>query len=49
MPSHHNKDTLTIPDLVKVLDMLMQAEYSTDYLSNQLKKNRKKKRRGLSS
>lgn len=39
----HQKDTLTIPDLVKVLDMLMQAEYSTDYLPNQLKNNRKKK------
>jgi hypothetical protein len=45
----HQKDTLTIPDLVKVLDMLMQAEYSTDYLPNQLINNRNKKnRRGLS-
>lgn len=43
------KDTLTIPDLVKVLDMLTQAEYSTDYLPNQLKnKRRKKKRKGWS-
>ncbi|WP_426091317.1 relaxase/mobilization nuclease domain-containing protein [Flavobacterium sp. DSR3-2] len=43
------KDTLTIPDFVKLLDMLMQAEYSTDYLPNQLKnKRRKKKRKGLS-
>nr|WP_315203572.1 relaxase/mobilization nuclease domain-containing protein [uncultured Flavobacterium sp.] len=39
----HQKDTLTIPDLVKVLDMLMQAEYSTDYLLNQLKNKRRKK------
>ena len=45
----YQKDTLTIPDLVNALDMLMQAEYSPDYLSNQLKnKRRKKKRRGLS-
>lgn len=43
------KDSLIIPDLVKLLDMLMQAEYSTDYLPNQLKnKRRKKKRKGLS-
>jgi hypothetical protein len=43
------KDTLTIPDFVKLLDMLMQAEYSTDYLPNQLKNKRtKKKRKGLS-
>jgi hypothetical protein len=43
------KDTLTIPDFVKLLDMLMQAEYSTDYLPNQMKnKRRKKKRKGLS-
>lgn len=43
------KDSLTIPDLVKVLDMLTQAEYSPDYLPNQLKnKKRKKKRKGLS-
>ncbi|CAM4072007.1 relaxase/mobilization nuclease domain-containing protein [Flavobacterium weaverense] len=43
------KDSLTIPDLVKVLDMLIQAEYATDYLPNQLKnRRRKKKRKGLS-
>lgn len=43
------KDTLTIPGLVKLLDMLIQAEYSTDYLPNQLKNKRtKKKRKGLS-
>lgn len=33
----HQKDRLTIPDLAKVLDILMHAEYSSDYLSNQLK------------
>ena len=45
----YQKDTLTIPDLVKLLDLLMQAEYSTDYLPNQLKnKRKKKKRKGLS-
>lgn len=38
------KDSLTIPDLVKVLDMLTRAEYSTDYLPNQLKNKRKKKK-----
>lgn len=44
------KDTLTIPDLVKVLDMLIQAEYSSDYIPNQLKnKRRKKKGKGLSN
>jgi hypothetical protein len=44
------KDSFTIPDLVKVLDMLTQAEYSTDYLPNQLKNKRtKKKRKGLSN
>ena len=43
------KDILTIPDFIKLLDLLMQAEYSTDYLPNQLKnKRRKKKRKGLS-
>ena len=41
-------DTLTIPDLVKLLDILIQAEYLSDYLPNQLKNKRKKKRRGLS-
>ena len=39
------KDSFTIPDLVKVLDMLTQAEYSTDYLPNQFKNKRSKKKR----
>lgn len=43
------KDTLTIPDLVKALDMLLRAEYSSEYIPNQLKNKRKKKRRGLSN
>jgi hypothetical protein len=44
------KYSLTIPDLVKILEMLTQAEYSTDYLPNQLKNKRsKKKRKGLSN
>jgi hypothetical protein len=44
------KDSLIIPDLVKLLDILIQAEYSSDYLPNQLKnKRRKKKRKGLSN
>lgn len=43
------KDTLTIADFVQLLDMLIQAEYSTDHLPNQLKnKRRKKKRKGWS-
>lgn len=45
----YQKDTLTIPDLVKALDILMKTEYSPDYVSNQLKNKRnKKKRRGFS-
>jgi hypothetical protein len=44
------KETFTIPDLVKALDMLLQAEYSSDFMPNQLKNKRKKrKRRGLSN
>ncbi|WP_348810617.1 relaxase/mobilization nuclease domain-containing protein [Flavobacterium maritimum] len=44
------KDTFTIPDLVKALDMLLRAEYSSDFMPNQLKNKRKKrKRRGLSN
>ncbi|MFV5684564.1 relaxase/mobilization nuclease domain-containing protein [Flavobacterium sp. GB2R13] len=44
------KNTLTIPDFVKLLDILIQVEYSSDYLPNQLKnKRRKKKRKGLSN
>ena len=43
------KDILTIPDLVKLLDLPLQVEYSSDYLPNQLKnKKRTKKRKGLS-
>lgn len=38
------KDMLIIPDLVKLLDMLMQTEYSSDYLPNQLKNKRRKKK-----
>lgn len=46
----YQKDTLTISDLVKVLDMLTKAEYSSDHLSNQFKtQRRKKKRKGLSN
>jgi hypothetical protein len=40
------KDTLTITELVKILDLLTRTEYSSDYIPNQLKK---KKRRGLSN
>jgi len=44
------KNKLTIPDLVKALDQLLQAEYSSDYIPNQLKnKRRKKRKRGLSN
>lgn len=46
----YQKDTLTISDLVKTLDMLMKAEYSPDFVSNQLKnKKNKRKKRGVSS
>lgn len=41
----YHKDRLTIPDLTKVLDMLMHAEYSADYLPNQLINKRRKKRK----
>lgn len=45
----YQKDYLTIPNLVKTLDLLMRSEYSSDYVPNQLKKKRsKKKKRGLS-
>nr|WP_315203695.1 relaxase/mobilization nuclease domain-containing protein [uncultured Flavobacterium sp.] len=43
------KDNLAIPDIVKVLDMLLHAEYSSDFMPDQLKKKRKKKNRGLSN
>ncbi|TCN50526.1 relaxase [Flavobacterium circumlabens] len=39
----YQKDTITIPDLVKALDVIMRSEYSSDYIPKQLKK--KKKRR----
>lgn len=46
----YQKDTLTIPHLVKLLDLLARAEYSSDYIPNELKyKRRKKQRRGLSN
>lgn len=45
----YQKNTLSIPHLVKLLDLLIRAEYSSDYIPNQLKKKRSKtKRRGLS-
>jgi hypothetical protein len=45
----YQKDSLTIPDLIKTLDMLMRSEYSSDYIPTQLKKKRNiRKRRGLS-
>lgn len=39
----YQKDTITIPDLVKALDMIMRSEYSSDYIPKQLKKNNKRK------
>lgn len=46
----YQKNTLSIPQLVKLLDLLTHAEYSSDYIPpNQLKKKRsKRKKRGLS-
>lgn len=44
------KDTLIIPDLVKALDILIQVEYRSDYIPNQLKNKIKKRRKtGLSN
>lgn len=43
----YQKGILTIPNLVKVLEMIMQAEYSSDYIPNQLYKKSKKKGRRL--
>lgn len=43
----YQKDRLTISDLFKALGAIIQAEYSSDYIPNQLKNKRKKKRRGL--
>jgi hypothetical protein len=45
----YQKDRLTVPDLVKIIDGLIQGEYSSDYIPNQLKNKRKKRRRGLSN
>jgi hypothetical protein len=46
----YQKDSLTIPDMVKILDGLIQGEYSSDYIPNQLKnKKKKKKHKGLSN
>jgi hypothetical protein len=46
----YQKENLNILDLVKILDLLTHAEYSLDYLPNQLKyRRRKKQRRGLSN
>lgn len=41
----YQKDYLTIPDLVKTLDLLMRSEYSSDYVPNQLKKQRNIRKR----
>nr|WP_315200950.1 relaxase/mobilization nuclease domain-containing protein [uncultured Flavobacterium sp.] len=40
----YQKDNLSIPDLVKALHVIIQAEYSSDYIPNQLKNKRKKKK-----
>ena len=44
----NKKDRLTVPDLVNILEALIQSEYSSDYIPNQLKNKRKRKRKGLS-
>ncbi|PIF34522.1 relaxase/mobilization nuclease-like protein [Flavobacterium sp. 9] len=45
----YQKENLNIPDLVKILDLLTHAEYTSDCIPNHLKKKRSKKRkRGLS-
>lgn len=43
------KDTLRIPDLIKALNVLLQGEYTSDYITNQLKNKKRKKKRGLSN
>lgn len=46
----YQQDSLTIPILVRALDTIIRAEYSSDYMPNQLKnKRKKKKRKGLSN
>ncbi|OXG03696.1 hypothetical protein [Flavobacterium araucananum] len=39
----YQKNTITIPNLVKLLDLITRAEYSSDYVAKQFKQ--KKKRR----
>ncbi|TCN49389.1 relaxase [Flavobacterium circumlabens] len=39
----YQKDTITIPNLVKMLDLITRAEYSSDYVAKQFRQ--KKKRR----
>lgn len=41
----YQKEILTIPHLLKALVVLIRAEYSSDYMPNQLKNKRKKKKR----
>ncbi|MBK0371167.1 relaxase/mobilization nuclease domain-containing protein [Flavobacterium agrisoli] len=46
----NQKNTLTIPNLVQLLDVLIRAEYSSDYLPHQLRNKRSKRRkRGFSN
>lgn len=40
----YQKHTLTIPNLVKILDMLNHIEYTSDYLPNEWKKERNKRK-----
>jgi hypothetical protein len=39
----YQKDTLTIPHLVRLLDLITRAEYSSDYVTKQFKQKKKKR------
>lgn len=39
----YQKDTLTIPNLVQLLDLITRAEYSSDYVTEQFKEKKKKR------
>lgn len=39
----YQKDTLTIPHLVRLLDLITRAEYSSDYITKQFKEKKKKR------
>ncbi|TCN54503.1 relaxase [Flavobacterium circumlabens] len=40
----YQKDTITIPNLVKLLDLITRAEYSSDYIAKQFKQKKKRRK-----